>query len=54
MGKEETKSVSEKLELRRDVTVWGSYMLDYAYVGSDIYAALGMGAFSEQALREML
>jgi len=36
MGKEETKSVSEKLELRRDVTVWGSYMLDYAYVGSDI------------------
>jgi len=44
----------EKLELRRDVTVWGSYMWGYADVGADIYAALGMGACSEQALWEML
>jgi APA family basic amino acid/polyamine antiporter len=32
----------EKLELRRDVTVWGSYMWGYADVGADIYAALGL------------
>jgi len=28
--------------LRRDVTVWGSYMWGYADVGADIYAALGL------------
>lgn len=33
---------SEKLELRRDVTVWGSFMWGYADVGADIYAALGL------------
>jgi hypothetical protein len=54
MKKEETKSASEKLELRREVTVWGSYMWGYADVGADIYAALGMGACNEQALREIL
>ena len=32
----------EKIELRRDVTVWGSYMWGYADVGADIYAALGL------------
>lgn len=32
----------EKMELRRDVTVWGSYMWGYADVGADIYAALGL------------
>ena len=32
----------QKLELRRDVTVWGSYMWGYADVGADIYAALGL------------
>ncbi|MCL4516631.1 MAG: APC family permease [Firmicutes bacterium] len=32
----------EKLELRRDVTVWGSFMWGYADVGADIYAALGL------------
>ncbi|MBC7342116.1 MAG: amino acid permease [Clostridia bacterium] len=31
-----------KLELRRDVTVWGSFMWGYADVGADIYAALGL------------
>ena len=41
----------EKLELRRDVTVWGSYMWGYADVGADTYAALGMGTSSEQALQ---
>lgn len=28
--------------LRRDVTVWGSYMWGYADVGADIYVALGL------------
>jgi hypothetical protein len=54
MKTETTKTMPEKLELRRDVTVWGSYMWGYADVGGDIYAALEMGACSEQALREML
>jgi APA family basic amino acid/polyamine antiporter len=31
-----------KTELRRDVTVWGSYMWGYADVGADIYVALGL------------
>ncbi len=29
-------------ELRRDVTVWGSYMWGYADVGADVYVALGL------------
>ncbi len=29
-------------ELRRDISVWGSYMWGYADVGADIYAALGL------------
>src|SRR5258708_1208221 len=29
-------------ELRRDVSVWGSYMWGYAGVGADIYTALGI------------
>ncbi len=29
-------------ELRREVTVWGSYMWGYADVGADIYVALGL------------
>src|SRR5499427_6206870 len=31
-----------KPELRRDVTVWGSFMWGYADVGADIYTALGL------------
>jgi APA family basic amino acid/polyamine antiporter len=31
-----------KTELRRDVSVWGSYMWGYADVGADIYVALGL------------
>lgn len=33
-------------ELRRDVTVWGSYMWGYADVGADIYTALGIVALA--------
>jgi APA family basic amino acid/polyamine antiporter len=32
----------EKIELRRDVTVWGSFMWGYADVGADVYVALGL------------
>jgi APA family basic amino acid/polyamine antiporter len=32
----------EAIGLRRDVTVWGSYMWGYADVGADIYVALGL------------
>ena len=31
-----------KIELRRDVSIWGSYMWGYADVGADIYVALGL------------
>jgi basic amino acid/polyamine antiporter, APA family len=31
-----------KLELRRDVSVWGSYMWGFADVGADTYVALGL------------
>ena len=32
----------ERPELRRDVSIWGSFMWGYADVGADIYAALGL------------
>ena len=38
----------EELSLRRDVTVWGSYMWGYADVGADIYTALGLVVASAQ------
>jgi len=37
-------------ELRRDVTVWGSYTWGYADVGADIYAALGLVIAASQGL----
>ncbi len=37
-----------EVELRRDVTIWGSYMWGYADVGADIYAALGLVMASAQ------
>ncbi len=33
---------ADKSELRRDVSIWGSYMWGYADVGADIYVALGL------------
>ncbi len=33
---------SQPVELRRDVTIWGSYTWGYADVGADIYVALGL------------
>lgn len=32
----------EKVALRRDVTIWGSYMWGFADVGADTYVALGL------------
>ena len=37
-------------ELRRDVTVWGSYTWGYADVGADIYTALGLVIAASQGL----
>jgi APA family basic amino acid/polyamine antiporter len=37
-----TAGALEHTGLRRDVTVWGSFMWGYADVGADIYAALGL------------
>ena len=38
----QTPPVPGSAGLRRDVTVWGSFMWGYADVGADIYAALGL------------
>ena len=37
-----TFDTAERVELRRDVTIWGSYTWGYADVGADIYVALGL------------
>jgi basic amino acid/polyamine antiporter, APA family len=37
-------------ELRRDISVWGSYMWGYADVGADIYTALGIVALAALGL----
>lgn len=33
---------SERIELRRDITAWGSYMWGFADVGADTFVALGL------------
>lgn len=35
-------AAEEPIGLRREVTIWGSYMWGYADVGADIYVALGL------------
>ncbi len=47
------KNGSDHPELRRDVTVWGSYTWGYADVGADIYAALGLVIAAAQGLAPM-
>src|SRR5579864_3216523 len=42
-----------KIELRRDVTVWGSFMWGYADVGADIYTALGLVMAAAQGLTSL-
>jgi APA family basic amino acid/polyamine antiporter len=46
----DTSATAERLELRRDVTIWGSYMWGYADVGADIYAALGIVIAAAQGM----
>src|SRR5512136_3195479 len=41
---------AEHLSLRRDVTVWGSYMWGYANVGADLYAALSIVIAAAQGM----
>src|SRR5437868_10878903 len=43
-------SAEQRPELRRDVTVWGSFMWGYADVGADIYTALGLVMAAAQGL----
>ncbi len=40
----------ERPHLRRDVTVWGSFMWGYADVGADVYVALGLVVAAAQGL----
>lgn len=49
-GAQAVPVTAERLELRRDVTIWGSYMWGYADVGADIYAALGLVIAATQGL----
>ena len=35
-------ATAHPVELRRDVTVWGSYMWGFADVGADTFVALGL------------
>jgi basic amino acid/polyamine antiporter, APA family len=46
-------NAGNKGQLRRDVTVWGSYTWGYADVGADIYAALGLVIAAAQGLAPM-
>jgi APA family basic amino acid/polyamine antiporter len=39
---QDSPTTAERVELRRDVTIWGSYTWGYADVGADIYVALGL------------
>ncbi len=50
MAVSESETAGEQLQLRRDVTIWGSYMWGYADVGADIYAALGLVIAAAQGL----
>lgn len=41
-GRAQETAVAQPTELRRDVTVWGSYMWGFADVGADTFVALGL------------
>ena len=53
MATANSANVANKQQLRRDVTVWGSYTWGYADVGADIYAALGLVIAAAQGLAPM-
>jgi APA family basic amino acid/polyamine antiporter len=48
-----TPKPGHEVELRRDVTVWGSFMWGYADVGADIYTALGLVIAAAQGAASM-
>jgi APA family basic amino acid/polyamine antiporter len=52
-NKENNKTISDKHELRRDVTVWGSFMWGYADVGADVYVALGLVMAAAQGVANL-
>ena len=53
MATADNANAEKKQQLRRDVTVWGSYTWGYADVGADIYAALGLVIAAAQGLAPM-
>ena len=53
MATANSANAANKQQLRRDVTVWGSYTWGYADVGADIYAALGLVIAAAQGLAPM-
>jgi basic amino acid/polyamine antiporter, APA family len=46
----ESSGTGNVLSLRREVTIWGSFMWGYADVGADIYAALGIVIAAAQGM----
>lgn len=46
-------SAEGNIELRRDVTIWGSFMWGYADVGADIYTALGLVVAAAQGMASL-
>src|SRR5512137_860665 len=50
MAKDNNNKPAERAELRRDVTVWGSFMWGYADVGADVYVALGLVVAAAQGV----
>ncbi len=53
MSTETGHGAAEGLELRRDVTIWGSFMWGYADVGADIYTALGLVIASAEGMASL-
>jgi APA family basic amino acid/polyamine antiporter len=50
MAKDNSNKPAAPAELRRDVTVWGSFMWGYADVGADVYVALGLVVAAAQGV----
>jgi APA family basic amino acid/polyamine antiporter len=49
----QTLPAEGNLGLRRDVTIWGSFMWGYADVGADIYTALGLVIAAAQGMASL-
>ncbi len=53
MSAEASPATAENISLRRDVTIWGSFMWGYADVGADIYTALGLVIAAAQGMASL-